>query len=223
MRQACLAVGFLISGVGLVRGQEVLPSEPIPIDSLALAPADTMPILAPRFEAGGGLQQLADVPGEDLLPRNPRNAAIRAFLIPGWGQLYAGHPLRGVFFAAAEVGFFLAATQKQHEALDLKDDLRLAREEFLASAPDSLLADPVAAEAAFDLTPEAISIRATLESVQERREDFYAYFGVSVLFAAIDAYVSTQLDPLRLDIEPRSGRIRAGVELPVGRRRTSRR
>lgn len=214
-------MGLLVGTPPTALGQDVRPSEPIPIDSLALAAVDTIPILAPRFEAGGGLEQLANVPSEDRLPRNPRNAAIRAFLIPGWGQLYAGHPWRGVVFASAEIGFFLAATQKQSEALDLKDDLRLAREAFFASAPDSLLADPVAAENAFDATPEAVSIRSMLESVEERREDFYAYFAVSVLFAAIDAYVSTQLDPLRLGIEPRTGRVRAGVELPLGRRRAS--
>ena len=157
------------------------------------------------------------MPSTDDLPKNPRNAAIRSFLIPGWGQVYAGHPWRGVFFATAEVAFFAAAMAKQREALDLKDDLQMARTAFFEAAPDSLLADPAAAEEAFSATDEAIQIRATLAQVEERREDFYAYFAVSVLFAAIDAYVSAQLDPVRVDVEPSTGRVRAGVEIPVGR------
>ena len=197
----------------------VRPSEPIPIDSLAfgLAPADTVPVLAPRFREGGGREALARVPSEDLLPRNPRNAAIRSFLIPGWGQLYTGHPWRAAFFAAAEVGFFAAAYGKQQEALDLQDELQAAREAFFATLPDSVAADTAAATQAFDDTTEAILIRSDLEDIEQTREDFYAYFALSVIFAAVDAYVAAPLDPLAGGYEPASGRAWAGVRLPLGR------
>jgi hypothetical protein len=179
-------------------------------------PADTFPILEPRFREGGGPERLSRVPSEDLLPRNPRNAAIRAFLIPGWGSFYTGHPWRGVMWAAAQGGFFTLGYRKQLEALDLQDDLQAAREAFAATAPDSLLEDPIALEAAFDRTPEAIGIRSDLDQTEERREDWYAYFALSTIFAAVDAYVSAQLDPIRVGRDG-NGRMTAELRLPVGR------
>ena len=196
--------------------QEVRPSEPIPLDSLDVIPADTLPVLEPRFREGGGPERLSRVPSEDVLPRNPRNAAIRAFLIPGWGSFYTGHPWRGVMWAAAQGGFFALGYRKQLEALDLQDDLQAAREAFTTTAPDSLLEDPIALEAAFDRTPEAVTIRSELDQVEERREDWYAYFALSTIFAAVDAYVSAQLDPIRVGRDG-SGRVTAELSLPVGR------
>ncbi|HUP01672.1 MAG TPA: DUF5683 domain-containing protein [Gemmatimonadota bacterium] len=233
MRSVLLALLPLLAAAALAPGRlaaqetpaepaaerpEVRPSEPIPTDSLAfgLAPADTVPVLAPRFQEGGGREALARVPSEDLLPRNPRNAAIRSFLLPGWGQLYTGHPWRAAFFAAAEVGFFAAGYSKQREALARKDDLQVAREAFFATLPDSVAADTVAATEAFDSTPEAIAIRSDLEDIEETREDFYAYFALSVIFAAVDAYVAAQLDPLAAGYEPQTGRAWAGVRLRIG-------
>jgi hypothetical protein len=212
-----------VMAAGSAAAQEIRPSEPVPIDSMdfVAAPADTIPLLAPRFREAGGPEELSEVPSVDALPKNPRNAAIRAFLLPGWGQVYAGHPWRAVLFASAEIGFFALGYSKQREALDRKSDLRAAREEFFATQPDSVLADSLAAEEAFELTPEAVAIRGDIQEIEERREDFYAYFAASIIFAAIDAYVSAQLDPVTLDIDPATGRIRAGVEFPIGRRRST--
>jgi hypothetical protein len=212
-----------VMAAGSATAQEIRPSEPVPIDSMdfVAAPADTIPLLAPRFREAGGAEELSAVPSVDALPKNPRNAAIRAFLLPGWGQVYAGHPWRAVLFASAEIGFFALGYSKQREALDRKSDLRAARDEFFATAPDSLLADSLATEEAFEQTSQAVAIRSDIEEIEERREDFYAYFAASIIFAAVDAYVSAQLDPVTLDIDPATGRIRAGVEFPIGRRRST--
>ena len=196
--------------------QEVRPSEAIPLDSLDVIPADTVPVLEPRFREGGGPERLSRVPSEDLLPRNPRNAAIRAFLIPGWGSFYTGHPWRGLMWATAQTGFFALGYQKQLQTLDLQDDLQAAREAFIATAPNTLLADPIALEAAFDRTSEAITIRSDLDQAEERREDWYAYFALSTIFAAVDAYVSAQLDPIRVGRDG-NGRVTAELTLPIGR------
>ena len=218
-----LAIGLAaLTGAALVlaappaAGQEVRPSEAIPLDSLDVIPADTVPVLEPRFREGGGPERLSRVPSEDVLPRNPRNAAIRAFLIPGWGSFYTGHPWRGLMWATAQTGFFALGYRKQRESLDLQDDLQAAREAFIATVPDSLLEDPVALEAVFDRTPEAITIRSDLDQVEERREDWYAYFALSTIFAAVDAYVSAQLDPIRVGRDG-NGRVTAELELPIGR------
>jgi len=47
--------------------QEVRPSEAIPLDSLDVISADTVPVLEPRFREGGGPERLSRVPSEDVL------------------------------------------------------------------------------------------------------------------------------------------------------------
>ena len=210
---------LLASPAAPLAAQEVRPSEPIPLDTLSfgLAPADTVPILAPRFRGGPAQAELAAVPSEDRMPRNPRNAAVRSFLLPGWGQWYTGHPLRGIGFALAEVGFAWLGYREQRSALDLQDDLQAAREAFFAEPPEDLPEDPVLAEDAFGATIVARTIRAELEQVEGSREDFYAYAALAVIFSAVDAYVAAQLDPLRVDAGP-SGRVRAALRLRLGDR-----
>jgi hypothetical protein len=205
---------------GPLVAQEVRPSEPIPLDTLqfGLAPADTVPILAPRFRGGPGQAELAAVPSEDRLPRNPRNAAIRSFLLPGWGQWYTGHPIRGIGFTLTEVGFAWLGYRQQREALDLQDDLQAAREAFFANPPPDLPEDPVLAEEAFGRTIEALTIRGDLKQIEGHREDFYAYAALAVIFSAVDAYVAAQLDPLDVEAQP-SGRVRASLRFPLGRDR----
>jgi hypothetical protein len=220
-RRRLLAIALLEAAAMAIAGtaaaQEIRPSEPIPLDTLqfGLAPADTVPVLAPRFRGGPAEEILASVPSEDLLPRNPRNAAIRSFLVPGWGQWYTGHPFRGIAFALAELGFAYFGYRQQLDALDLQDDLQAAREAFFADPPPDLPEDPIQAEEVFGQTIEARTIRADLDEVQGRREDFYAYAALSVIFSAVDAYVAAQLDPLSLDAEP-SGRVRARIRMPLG-------
>ncbi|HET9333991.1 MAG TPA: DUF5683 domain-containing protein [Gemmatimonadota bacterium] len=218
-RRLFAVAALLLMTAGPAAGQDVRPSEPIPIDTLqfGLAPADTVPVLAPRFRGGPAQAELAAVPDEDRLPRNPRNAAIRSFLLPGWGQWHTGHPIRGIGFALAEVGFAWLGYRQQREALNLQDELQAAREAFFADPPPDLPEDPILAEEAFDRTIEAVTIRAELDNAEGYREDFYAYAALAVIFSAMDAYVAAQLDPLDVGAEP-SGRVRASVRLPWGDR-----
>ncbi len=206
---------LLLGGAG-ARAQEVRESEPIPIDTLAFvaAPADTVPILAQRFRESEAAEELARVPTEDRLPRNPRNAAIRAFLIPGWGQFYTGHPLRGIGFAVSEVTFFLLGYQKQQEVLDTRHAISEAREAFLADT--TLPEDPATRESLFLLSPAAVELFSNLDFQRERRDDFYAYAAASVIFAAVDAYVAAQLDPLHVGADAARRRAWVALELPLG-------
>ncbi|MBW3660015.1 MAG: hypothetical protein KY397_00065 [Gemmatimonadetes bacterium] len=200
-------------------GVEVRPAEPIPVEALAgpsIVPADTIPLLAPRFLERGGPQELARVPSEDVLPKNPRNAAIRSFLIPGWGQFYTGHPLRGVGFAVAEATFFTLGYRKQQDVLDKRAEIAAEREAFFADPPEGAPEDSLALEEQFRRTPEFLELDGQLEDLRERRNDWYAYGVLSVIFAAVDAYASAQLDPLFIRAEPAERRIRAGLRLRVG-------
>lgn len=198
------------------RPSEPIPVDSLPVDSLAVGRADTVAVLAPRFVESAGREELARVPSEDVLPRNPRNAAIRSFLLPGWGQIYTGHPWRALLFGGGEVVFFALGYRKQLEALDKKDELQAEKEAFFATLPDSVLADTLEAERLFDATEPAVAIRSDLAEIEDRRQDWYAYFAASVIFAAVDAYVAAQLDPIRVRTERVRGRFRAGLELPVG-------
>lgn len=200
-------------------GVEVRPSEPIPVDTLSvlsLAPEDTIPVLAPRFRETGGHEELARVPSEDLLPRNPRNAAVRSFLIPGWGQFYTGHPYRGVGFAVAEVGFFTLGYRKQKEVLDQRDEIRALREAFFTDPPEGAPEDSLALEDLFQQSEEFLLAESELEDMRERRNDWYAYGVLSVIFAAVDAYASAQLDPVTVGARPSDGVVWGGLRLPVG-------
>lgn len=219
-RALLLAAGLLVAAAPTVAGQEVRPAEPIPLDSLAfgLAPADTVPVLAPRFRGGKAQEELAEVPSEDRLVRNPRNAAIRSFLIPGWGQLYTGHPLRAAGFAAAEAGFFWLGYRAQQRAVDKRAEIRHARAAFFADPPEGAPEDSLGLEQAFQQTDQARTLQSELKDIEGRRQDWYAYSVLSVIFAAVDAYAAAQLDPIRLDVDPKSRRVRAGLRLPVGAR-----
>ncbi len=200
-------------------GVEVRPSEPIPVDTLAtlsLAPEDTIPILAPRFREGGGRESLAGVPSEDLLPRNPRNAAIRSFLLPGWGQFYTGHPYRGVAFAVAEVGFFTLGYRKQQQVLDQRDEIDRLREAFFADPPEGAPEDSLALLDLFEQSEDFLNADGELEDMEERRNDWYAYGMLSIIFAAVDAYAAAQLDPVNVGVDPVERRVWGGVRLPVG-------
>lgn len=197
---------------------DVRASEPIPFDSLAfgLAPADTIPLLARRFRESDAAMELAAVPGEDLLPKNPRNAAIRAFLIPGWGQVHTGHPIRGVFYAASEVGFFFLGYKKQQDVLDVREEIDAAREAFFADTTQEIPEDPDLREALFLQQTVAIELFNDLEFHRERRDDYFAYAAASVIFAAVDAYVSAQLDPIEVGANVAERRAWAALRLPVG-------
>jgi hypothetical protein len=199
---------------------EVRPSEPIPLDTLAfgLAPADTVPLLARRFRDSDAAAALAAVPAEDVMVKNPRNAAIRAFLIPGWGQIYTGHPWRAVLFAAGEIGFFLVGYRWQQDAIDKRREIRLARADFFADTTQQLPEDPDLREQAFRQTQEASQLFADLEFMRERREDYYAWAAASVIFAAVDAYVSAQLDPIEVGADAAARRLWAGIRVSLGRR-----
>lgn len=206
-------------------GQERVPSEPVdlpprtvpsePIPEEAFAP-DTTKLLESRFrQIGEG--ELALVPGEDVLPKNPRNAAIRAFLIPGWGQVYTGHKWRGVLFAAMEIGFLGRAYMLQLDALDKKDEIGEARRAFFDDPPEGVDPDdPDALLRAFQSSEQARQLMADLENIEDTREDFYAWGFLSVFFAAVDAYVAAQLDPIEVGGDAARRRAWAALRIPLG-------
>ncbi|MFN2432010.1 MAG: DUF5683 domain-containing protein [Gemmatimonadota bacterium] len=170
-------------------------------------------------------ETLQDFPDEDRLRRSPRGAVLRAFAVPGWGQFYTGHRFRAFMYGTAEVGFTALGFLEQREVNALKDDItgaRLAYVDSVAAAdPDTVLtrADSLALFERFDDTPQGAELDAELEDRQKRREDYFTYAIFSVLFAAIDAFVSAHLQPYdapRAEVRRAPAGWELGVRIPVG-------
>lgn len=169
---------------------------------------------------------LADLPADEEPRLSPKGAVLRAFALPGWGQFYTGHRLRGFLYAGAEVGFTALGFLKQREVNDFKEEVQLARLAFVAEDqalhPDSVytLEDTLALYDRFPTTPTGAALESTLQAKQQRREDFFTYGVFAVLFGAIDAFVSAHLDPYheaRISASPgREGGWRLDVRVPLG-------
>jgi hypothetical protein len=169
---------------------------------------------------------LADLPADEEPRLSPKGAVLRAFALPGWGQFYTGHRLRGMLYAGAEVGFATLGFLKQREVNDFKEEVQLARLEFVAADqalhPDSVytLEDTLALYDLFPSTPAGAALESTLQAKQQRREDFFTYAVFAVLFGAIDAFVSAHLDPYHeagVTASPGlEGGVRLDVRVPLG-------
>jgi hypothetical protein len=169
---------------------------------------------------------LADLPADEEPRLSPKGAVLRAFALPGWGQFYTGHRMRGFMYAGAEVGFATLGFLKQREVNDFKEEMQLARLEFVAGDqalhPDSAysLEDTLALYDRFGTTPAGAALASTLEAKQRRREDFFTYAVFAVLFGAIDAFVSAHLDPYHeaeISASPqRDGGMRLDLTVPFG-------
>lgn len=149
----------------------------------------------------------------------PRGAFIRSALIPGWGHLKAGSPVRGGFYFALQsvTGFMLFKTQTRIRSArnrrQLREDVVTAR---LAREGNT---DPLEVQKALDEDPEMEDLRALEEIRGDQREDWMA-LGIFLLFlGGADAYVSAHLAdfPTAVVIEPTpSGGVEVGFSLPIG-------
>jgi len=170
---------------------------------------------------------------------SPAGAFARSLIVPGWGQLAVGAPVRGgVYFAIAGGSWYgLLRTdarlrdvrdREDRLAADVRAALRLEIDSLLATGiPDDSThalaletADSVRARVAAD--PGVAHARALVESRSEQREDWIAWTIFWTLANAADAYVSAHLAdfPLRFSALPRrEGGVVLRMTLPVGPRR----
>nr|MBA2565635.1 hypothetical protein [Gemmatimonadota bacterium] len=202
-------------------------------DSLAQGSTDSLELL--RQEAALARERLdqvaaslKDLPEEDRLRRSPRGAVIRAFALPGWGQFYTGHRFRGFLYGGAEVGFAALGVLKQREVNDFKDDISRRKLAFIgeqqAANPDTVFsrADTLALFDRFESSGEGAALEATLDAQRKRREDYFTYAIFSVLFGAIDAFISAHLEPFettRPEVRHADGRWEVGAAIRLGSRR----
>lgn len=167
----------------------------------------------------------------DTVPREnraPRNAFIKALLVPGWGHYSIGAEKRGIFFTVTQGAswFMLVKTlRKLGDAQDRDDELTgLATDSLEAvMAADTVrareLADPLLFEEALLTYPGLSDARGLVGAREQQRQDWIAYTVALTLAAGIDAYVAAHLRdfPGEITAVPeRDGGVTLRYSLPIG-------
>jgi len=171
----------------------------------------------------------------DTVPRDttvransgPRNAFIKAMLVPGWGHFSIGSEKRGLFYVALEGSswFMLVKTlRKLGDAKDRKGEFTLLARDSLDAlmAVDSLarqrLEDPVVYDQAVAANPNVASAGKLVTAREQQRQDWIAYTLFFTFLSAVDAYVTAQLSAFPGDITvapANQGGVLLRVDMPL--------
>jgi len=111
----------------------------------------------------------------DVIKKSPGGALLRALALPGWGQFYTGHPVRGTVTAVLETSFFAGAVSKYRDRSRLRNELR----ELEKTAP---VDDPLRVE-----------LNARIKTRGRQGSDYLAYGLTTLLLSLLDSYVSAHL------------------------------
>ena len=139
---------FTLPALLLAAGLLVFPglsAAQMPSDSTASAP-DSATTIAPQTEQSrvDSILTSRTVLAKHMVhgvpvSRNPTGACLRSIVVPGWGQLYTGHPLWGVVFFGADFSMIYGAVvqnNRYHQNLtyasETKSDTRRKQYERLA-------------------------------------------------------------------------------------------
>ncbi|MDX2193667.1 MAG: DUF5683 domain-containing protein [Gemmatimonadales bacterium] len=163
----------------------------------ALALAAWLPAAA---AAQGKVPTAADsIPRAQKPTLSPGAAALRSFLVPGWGQLRLGRRIEAGIFIAGEVLTVSQAVRFNGQAGDLRDRIdALDRRSTTFRADSSALA-------------------AQLRDANQSREDWYMFIAFNHLLAALEAYVAGHLADFPADLRLRvyPGRAEVGATVPL--------
>ena len=113
--------------------------------------------------------------GTDTRVKSPGGAVLRALVLPGWGQFYTGHPVRGTAAAVLETAFFAGAISRYRDRSSLRDELR----ELEKTAPVE--------------DPRRIELNRRIKTRGRQGGDYLAYGLTTLLLSLIDSYVSAHL------------------------------
>lgn len=146
-------------------------------------------LLAPRT-AVAAEPGMTDSTLTDTLP-SPRGALLRSILLPGWGQLYVGKPVKAAFFGATTAGLLGWVVAEQRDLAQLVDQLDELRTQDPAS-------------------PRIPALEAAHQDQAARRNTRILFLALATTFAALDAYVDAHLAGFDaaenyLALEPRPG------------------
>lgn len=174
------------------------------------------------------------MPVADTIPDEapvPRNAFIRALLVPGWGHVYVDeHRRGGVYFALQSASWYmlLKTVGRLGEARELERRFTgFARDSLEAAmAADTALArelsDPQAYDEALAAYPGLQHRRDLVNSRERHRQDWIVYTAVFTFASAVDAYVTAHLRDFPGHLATgysRTGGVLVQLTLPVGGRR----
>jgi hypothetical protein len=202
-------------------------------------------LLVPALHAAAQAPVLPQdtMPPADTIPSEapvPRNAFLRAMVVPGWGHYGIGEYRRGTVYLAIQATSW-AMLAKSIRRLDAARDIEagitpLARDSVMAdlalalqraaqsadSADARRLASISGFNAALAQYPGLQGARDLVDSRKRHRQDWIVYTTVFTFAAAIDAYVTAHLRdfPQEITAVPAAdGGVRLGVRLPLGTRR----
>lgn len=188
----------------------VMAQEPAPGDSAAVGPRAPEEI------------------GSTYEPPNARAALFKSLVVPGWGQLSVGAPVRGaVYFGIGvtswtmlvkTIGRLDAAQEKVDDRADFLGD-SLRAEMALDTALARELSDPEIFEAAVEADSLLSDKRGLVGARRQQRQDWIAYTLFFTFLNAVDAYVAAQLMdfPADFEVERRAdGSAQIGVRIPAG-------
>jgi hypothetical protein len=111
--------------------------------------------------------------------KSPGGAMLRALALPGWGQYYTGHWVRGGLATVLETVFFTTAAIKYRDYSRQKDRLRSLEAE---NGPDWPVDDP-----------QRLVLNQGIKNVHRGAADFLAYGTATLVLSLVDSYVSAHL------------------------------
>ena len=190
-----------------------------------------LPALVAALWTGGAAAQVAAPPPPPPaavdsagLP-SPGGAVLRAVAVPGWGQVYAGQPLKAPFATAAVVGAVVYAVSRQRQYLRFR---RAARYAGCVQVPDRIDFDEVCTDDVLAATvdeyealgePQFARVAEVRNQARGQRDVGVLVVGVAYAVQALDAYVAAQLagfdvgEDLSLRVAPERGGVALTVRL----------
>jgi hypothetical protein len=152
-------------------------AESEPVDSLVEKSREQLKQMLPE-----GFMDSTDsiIEGRSATERkSPTGALLRSMALPGWGQFYTGHPVRGTITAVAETAFLAGMVLKFRDRADLRNELSRLEAD---NGPDWPVDDP-----------ERVRLNSRIKSAQHSGGDYLAYGVTALLMGMLDSYVSAHL------------------------------
>jgi hypothetical protein len=139
---------------------------------------DSLPLLR-QLPPGFMDSTLADSISGASNRKSPSGALFRALSVPGWGQFYTGHPVRGSLAAVLETSFIVLMTQKFLDRNRERDRLQDLERSF---GPEWPVDDP-----------ERVALNGKIKNLNRKAGDYMAYGLTTLVLSLVDSYVSAHL------------------------------
>lgn len=181
------------------------------------APAAAQQKPKPRVDTTGTQILARDTASaRDSLRVSPTGAMLRSMLLPGWGQLAAGAPVRATVYFAGEAANLFMLTKTIHKLGQAKDREDMFRSQVrdsirMAATEDSALNASIQRPGVLDHMVDddstVVSAHSLVKSRQSQREDWIALTVFWMLASGLDAFVTAHLSnfPGDVAVEPRHG------------------